>query len=79
MTRPLGFMSLLDDVADLANLLGLEVWQRPGEIYLGQGKYIIKLLQEFGMMDSKSMNTPMITNLKQLRSSDSSLVDPTSY
>ena len=24
--------------------LGLEVWQKPGEIYLGQGKYIIELL-----------------------------------
>jgi len=30
-------------------------------------------------MDSKPMTTPMITNLKKLRSSDFSLVDPTSY
>lgn len=37
------------------------------------------MLQKFGMMDSKPMTTPMITNLKKLRSSDSSLVDPTSY
>ena len=29
--------------------LGLEVWKKPGEIYLGQGKYIIKLLQKFGI------------------------------
>lgn len=46
---------------------------------MGQGKYIIKLLQKFGMVDSKAMTTPMITNLKKLRSSYSSLVDPTSY
>lgn len=59
--------------------LDLEVCKRLGEIYLVQGKYIIKLLQKFGMMDSKSMTTPMITNLKKLRSSDSSLMDPTSY
>ena len=59
--------------------LGLEVWQRPREIYLGQGKYMIKLLHKFGMMDSKSMTTPMITNLKKFRSSYSNLVDPTSY
>eukprot|EP00253_Pinus_taeda_P005080 PITA_05080 len=59
--------------------LGLEVWQRPREIYLGQGKYIIKLLHKFGMMDSKPMTTPLITNLKKLRDSDSSLVDLTSY
>eukprot|EP00253_Pinus_taeda_P032085 PITA_32085 len=31
------------------------------------------------MMDSKPMATPMITNLKKLRSSDSSLVDSTTY
>lgn len=59
--------------------LGLEVWQNLGEIYLGQGKYIIEILHSFGMMDSKPMATPMITNLKKLRSSNSNLVDPTSY
>jgi len=31
------------------------------------------------MMDSKPMTTHMITNLKKLRSSDSSPIDPTSY
>jgi len=59
--------------------LGLKVSQKLGEIYLGQGKYIIKMLQKFDMMDSKPMTTPMITNLKKLRSFDSSLVDPTSH
>lgn len=59
--------------------LGLEVWQKLGEIYLGQGKYVIKILQKIGMMDRKSMTTPMITNLKRLRISDSSLVDPNCY
>ncbi len=53
--------------------------EKPDEIYLGRGKYIIKMLQKFSMMDFKPMTTPMITNLKKLRSSDSSLVDPTSY
>ena len=59
--------------------LGLEVWQKLSEVYHGQGRYIIKKLQKFGMMDSKPMTTPMVTNLKKLRSSNSSLVDPTSY
>lgn len=69
----------MQDLGLMHYYLGLEVWQRPVEIYLGQGNYIIKLLQKFGMMDSKLMNTPMITNLEKLRSSGSSLVDPTSY
>jgi hypothetical protein len=31
------------------------------------------------MMDCKSMDTPMITNLKKLGDSDSNLVDPMMY
>eukprot|EP00253_Pinus_taeda_P014690 PITA_14690 len=69
----------MKDPGLMHDYLGLEVWQRPREIYLGQEIYIIKLLQKFRMMDSTLMTTPMITNLKKLRDSDSSLVDPTSY
>lgn len=59
--------------------LGIEVWKKLGEIQLGQGKYVIKILQKFGMMNRKPMKTPIITNLKNLRNSGSILVDPTSY
>ena len=39
------------------------------------------VLKRFGMMDCKSMSTPMVTNLKKLHDSDtgSDLVDPTMY
>jgi hypothetical protein len=61
--------------------LGLEVWQRQDEIFLAQGKYTMGVLKRFGMMDSKSMSTPMVTNLRKLHDSDtgSDLVDPTMY
>lgn len=59
--------------------LGLEVWQGLDEVYLGQGKYVTKMLKRFDMMDCKPMTTPMITNLKRLRSSESSPVDPSKY
>jgi len=49
----------MKDLGMMNYYLGLEVWQKPREIYLGQGKYIIKLLQNFSMMDSKPMATPM--------------------
>ena len=52
------------DMKDLGLMhyyLGLEVWQGCDEIYLGQGKYVIKMLQSFDMMDCKPMTTPMIT------------------
>ena len=61
--------------------LGLEVWQRKKEIFLSQGKYSIDILKRFGMLDCKSMATPMDANLKKLRDSisDSDLIDPTMY
>jgi hypothetical protein len=59
--------------------LGLEVWQRPNEIFLSQGKYTVEILQRLRMMDCKSMATPMVTNLKLLSDSSSDLVDPTMY
>jgi hypothetical protein len=60
---------------------GLEVWQRQGEIFLAQGNYTVDVLKIFGMMDCKSMSTPMVTNLRKLHDSNTSsdLVDPTMY
>jgi hypothetical protein len=59
--------------------LGLEVWQKHGEVFLGQGKYVVKILQMFGMMDCKSMTTPMVTYLRNLRDFDSDSVDSSWY
>ena len=61
--------------------LGLEVWQKSDGIFLSQGKYTIDVLQRFGMLDCKSMSTPMVSNLKKLHESNcgSDSVDPTLY
>jgi hypothetical protein len=71
----------MKDLGLMHYFLGLEVWQKPGEIFLRQGKYTVEILSRFGMMDCKSMATPMMTNLKKLSdsTSDSDLVDPTMY
>ena len=47
----------MKDLGVIHYFLGLEVWQRPGEIFLSQGKYVVKLLARFGMVDCKSMST----------------------
>eukprot|EP00253_Pinus_taeda_P030604 PITA_30604 len=36
---------------------GLEVWQKPREILLSQGKYVVKILKRFGMVDCKDVTT----------------------
>jgi hypothetical protein len=59
--------------------LGLEVWQRPGEIFLGKGKYVVQIMKRVWMEDCKPMATPMIINLKKMTTSYLELVDPTLY
>jgi hypothetical protein len=55
----------MKDLGLMHYFLGLEVWQRQGEIFLAQGKYTVDVLKRFGMMDCKSMSTLMVTNLKE--------------
>ena len=69
----------MKDVGLMHYFLGLEIWQKPDTILVSQGKYTVDILRRFGMMDSKSMSTPMTPNLKKLCSDDSDLVDPTMY
>jgi len=69
----------MKDLGLMHYYLGLEVWHNPGDIFLVQGEYVVKILQNFGMMDWKSMKTPMVKNLKKLREFDSNLVDPSIY
>jgi hypothetical protein len=51
----------MKDLGLMHYYLGLEVWKKCGEVFLGQGKYVVKILQKFGMMDCKFMATPMVT------------------
>jgi hypothetical protein len=57
----------MKDLGLLHYFLSLEVWHKSGEIFLSQGKYAVDVLRRFGIMDCKSMTTPMISNLKKLR------------
>jgi hypothetical protein len=43
------------DLGMMHYFLGLYVWQRPSEIFLNQGKYIVEILKRFRMMDCKSI------------------------
>jgi len=41
----------MKDLGLMHYFLGLEMWQKIGEIFLSQGKYIVKILERFGMVD----------------------------
>ena len=61
--------------------LGLEVYQKLGEIFISQLKYIVKLLERCGMVDCKSVFTPMELNFKKLCGSvvGPKLANPSEY
>jgi len=59
----------MNDLGLMHYFLGLEVWQKPREIFLSQGKYVVKILERFGMVDSKHVTTPMGLDIKKLSSS----------
>ena len=46
---------------------------------LSQGKYVVEILKKFGIMDCKSMSTPMTMNLKLSGDTTSEIVDATLY
>jgi hypothetical protein len=71
----------MKDLGLMHYFLGLEVWQKPSEIFLSQRRYAVDVLPRFGMLDCKSMTTPMISNLKKLhdQATGSDPEDPTVY
>ena len=59
----------MKDLGLMHCFLGLEVWQKPGDIFLSQGKYVVKILKRFGMVDCKLVTTPMELDFKKLSGS----------
>lgn len=55
----------MKDLGIMHYFLYLKVWQSPSEIFLSQGKYVMKELEIFGMT-YKSFPTPMEINFKKL-------------
>jgi hypothetical protein len=56
----------MKDVGLMHYYLGLEVWQKCGEIFLGQGNYVLNILQKYGMMDCKSMENSHCQKYKEV-------------
>ena len=56
----------MKDLGMMHYLLSLELWQYLDNIFLNQGKYVITILNIFGMMDFKAVTTLMTPNLNIL-------------
>ena len=62
--RELAFEFEMKDLGPMHYFLGLEVWQKRREIFLYQGKYVVKILERFSMMDYKPMTTSRILTFR---------------
>eukprot|EP00253_Pinus_taeda_P008873 PITA_08873 len=59
----------MKDLGLMHYFLGLEVWQKPREIFVSQGKNVVKRSKRFGMVDCKPVTTSMELDFKKLSGS----------
>ena len=69
----------MKDLGMMHYFLGLEVWQQKSDIFPGQGRYAIEILNRFKMRDCRPMATLMITNWKKIDTFKDDEADPTLY
>eukprot|EP00253_Pinus_taeda_P003356 PITA_03356 len=55
----------MKDMGLMHYFLGMEVWQRDGEVFVSQGKYANEILRNFHMDMCKPMETPLVGNWRK--------------
>ena len=69
----------MKDMRLLHYFLGLEIWQRDGELFVSQGKYAKEFLSKFHMDKCKPMETPLSGNWRKEDDTLGEVVDATVY
>jgi hypothetical protein len=69
----------MKDLGLLHYFLGLEIWQRDGEIFVSQGMYTREILGKFHMEGCKPMDTPLPGNWRKEDATSREVVDATIY
>jgi hypothetical protein len=69
----------MKDLGLLHYFLGLEIWQRDGELFVSQGKYAREILGKFHMEGCKPMDTPLPGNWRKEDATSGEVVDATVY
>ena len=55
----------MKDMGLMHYFLGMEVWQKDGEVFVSQGKYANEILRRFHMEKCKPMQTPLVGNWRK--------------
>ena len=66
----------MKDLGLLHYFLGLEIWQREGELFVSQGKYAREIMEKFHMQGCKPINTPLPGNWKKEDATSAEVVVP---
>jgi hypothetical protein len=69
----------MKDMGLLHYFLGLEIWQRDGELFVSQSKYAREILGKFHMEGCKPMDTPLLGNWRKEDATSGEVVDATVY
>ena len=69
----------MKDLGLLHYYLGIEFWQKLGEIFVSQQKYAKEILKAFGMSECKEIGTPMEVDVKLFVEDTSPLENIGSY
>nr|GEX08516.1 hypothetical protein [Tanacetum cinerariifolium] len=66
-------------MGELTFFLGLQIKQKKDGIFIGQDKYVAKILRKFGLTEGKSASTPIDTEKPLLKHSNGEDVDVHAY
>lgn len=69
----------MKDLGPVTYFLGLEIDRSSNGFFISQKKYVLDLLQEFGMMQATPLKLPMETHIKRTPDKGDLLPDPTQY
>ena len=67
------------DLGKLNYFIGIEIAQSNSGVVMFQRKYVLDILEETGMLDYKSIDTPMDPNVKLVPGQGEPLRDPERY
>jgi len=69
----------MKDMGLMHYFLGMEVWQKDGEVFVPQAKYANEVLRRFHMEKCKPMQTPLAANSRKEDATLSEVVAATVY
>eukprot|EP00253_Pinus_taeda_P033365 PITA_33365 len=69
----------MKDMGLMHYFLGMEVWQKDGELFVSQGMYANEILKRFHMEKCKPMQTPLASNWRKEVATSKKVVETTVY